>query len=152
MSAIPVDALALVSILNLPVDMANNALWTEHSPLVMRALSEICLEDDYNAACGDDLTPEDAAWVAFRYGYAFMMLASTVEFLNLKTVGEGIVKSVGLDQSATELLTGGEVEAMKDRLELRALSCLRGYLNDSGLARLDELKPRPARLIRVGVI
>ncbi len=26
--------------------------------------------------------------------------------LNLKTLGEGIVKTVGLDQSATELLTG----------------------------------------------
>jgi hypothetical protein len=37
----------------------------------------------------------------------------------LKTLGEGIVKTVGLDQSATELLTGSEIDAIKAKLELR---------------------------------
>ena len=80
------------------------------------------------------------------------MLQSTCEFLNLKTLGEGIVKTVGLDQSATELLTGSEIDAFKTSLELRALTGLRDYLNLTGLQRLDELKPRPPRVIRVGVI
>ena len=80
------------------------------------------------------------------------MLHSTCEFLNLKTLGEGIVKTVGLDQSATELLTGSETDAFKANLELRALTGLRDYLNQTGLDRLNELKPRTPRVIRVGVI
>ena len=81
-----------------------------------------------------------------------MMLHSTCEFLNLKTLGEGIVKTVGLDQSATELLTGSEIDAFKANLELRALTVLSSYLNQTGLDRLNELKPRQPRVIRVGVI
>jgi hypothetical protein len=80
------------------------------------------------------------------------MLQSTCEFLNLKTLGEGIVKTVGFDQSATEPLTGSEIDAFKAKLELRALTGLRDYLNLQGQNRLDELKPRPPRVIRVGVI
>jgi len=80
------------------------------------------------------------------------MLYSTAEFLNLKTLGEGIVKTVGLDQSATELLTGSEIDAFKANLELRALTVLSSYLNQTGLDRLNELKPRTPRVIRVGVI
>ena len=70
----------------------------------------------------------------------------------MKTLGEGIVKTVGLDQSATELLTGSEIDAFKANLELRALTILSSYLNQTGLDRMNELKPRQARLIRVGVI
>jgi len=80
------------------------------------------------------------------------MLQSTCEFLNLKTLGEGIVKTVGLDQSATELLTGSEIDAFKANLELRALNILQAYINPAGHYRLNELKPRQPRLIRVGVI
>jgi hypothetical protein len=80
------------------------------------------------------------------------MLHSTCEFLNLKTLGEGIVKTVGLDQSATELLTGSEIDTFKANLELRALTVLSSYLNQTGLDRLNELKPRTPRVIRVGVI
>jgi hypothetical protein len=66
------------------------------------------------------------------------MLYSTAEFLNLKTLGEGIVKTVGLDQSATELLTGGEIDSFKANLELRALTGLRDYLNQQGQNRLGR--------------
>jgi len=66
------------------------------------------------------------------------MLHSTAEFLNLKTLGEGIVKTVGLDQSATELLTGSEIDSFKANLELRALTGLRDYLNQQGQNRLGR--------------
>lgn len=152
MKAIPVDVNDVITILNLPGDMAENPIFSEHEALVLKRLAEICLEDDYNDAAGDDLEAGDAVYVAFRYGYAFLLLESVAEFLNLKTLGEGIVKSIGLDSSATELLTGAEIEAFKAKLETRALSLLKAYLNEDGLARLYELKPRPARLMRVGVI
>jgi len=66
------------------------------------------------------------------------MLHSTCEFLNLKTLGEEIVKTVGLDQSATELLTGSEIDSFKANLELRALTGLRDYLNQQGQNRLGR--------------
>lgn len=152
MKAIPVEVKDVITILNLPGDMAENPIFSEHEALVLKRLAEICLEDDYNDAAGDDLKAGDAVYVAFRYGYAFLLLESVAEFLNLKTLGEGIVKSIGLDSSATELLTGAEIEDFKSKLETRALSLLKAYLNEDGLARLYELKPRPARLMRVGVI
>ena len=80
------------------------------------------------------------------------MLYSTAEFLNLKTLGEGIVKTVGLDQSATELLTGSEIDAFKANLELRALTLLQDYLNAQGRERLLELKPRLPKILKAGVI
>ena len=103
-------------------------------------------------ATHDDLPEEVPLLVSFRFGFCFLMLQSTCEFLNLKTLGEGIVKTVGLDQSATELLTGSEIDAFKANLELRALTILQAYLNPAGLDRLNELKPRQPRPIRVGVI
>lgn len=152
MKAIPVEVKDVITILNLPADMAENPIFSEHEALVLKRLAEICLEDDYNDAAGDDLEAGDAVYVAFRYGYAFLLLESVAEFLNLKTLGEGIVKSIGLDSSATELLTGAEIEDFKSKLEMRALGLLKGYLNEDGLGRLYELKPRPARLIKAGVI
>ncbi len=152
MKAIPVEVKDVITILNLPGDMAENPIFSEHEALVLKRLAEICLDDDYNDAAGDDLEAGDAVYVAFRYGYAFLLLESVAEFLNLKTLGEGIVKSIGLDSSATELLTGAEIEEFKSKLETRALSLLKAYLNEDGLARLYELKPRLARLMRVGVI
>lgn len=152
MKAIPVEVKDVITCLNLPADMADNPIFSEHEALVLKRLAEITLEDDYSDAVDADLETGDALYVAFRYGYAFMMLESVAEFLNLKTLGEGIVKSIGLDSSATELLTGAEIEAFKAKLEIRALSLLKGYLNEEGLGRLYELKPRPARLMRVGVI
>lgn len=152
MKAVPLSVQDIITILNLPADLAANPVFSEHEALVLRQLALICVEDDYAAALDDDLETSDPIYVAFRYGYAFLMLESVTEFLNLKTLGEGIVKSIGLDSAATELLTGSEIEDFKRKLETRALTLLKPYLNEDGLARLYELKPRPARLIRVGVI
>jgi len=152
MKAIPVEVKDVITILNLPADMADNPIFSEHEALVMCRMAEITIDDDYNEAVEGDLEAGDPLYVAFRYSYAFLLLESVAEFLNLKTLGEGIVKTVGLDQSATELLTGSEIDAFKANLELRALTILQTYLNPAGLDRLNELKPRQPRPIRVGVI
>lgn len=149
-AAIPVDTKDICSIVNLPADMAENPIWAEHSPLVMARLAEICTTDAYDDASGDD--PSDVLAAAFRIGYAFLALESTAEFLNLKTIGEGIVKTVGLDQSATELLTGHEIEAFKAGLEKRALQTMKPYLNAAGRMRLEDLSPRAPRVMRAGVV
>ena len=152
MIPIPVEIDAMLSILNIPKEMGENGIFKEHKAIVMETIRMLVLPEHYNWAIQDDMPEEEPFLISFRFGFCFLMLYSTCEFLNLKTLGEGIDKTVGLDQSATELLTGSEIDAFKANLELRALTGLRDYLNQHGQNRLDELKPRPPRVIRVGVI
>ena len=152
MIPIPVETNAMLAILNLPKEMGDNGIFKEHRGLVMEMIHSLVLQEHYDRATHDDLPEEEPFLVSFRFGFCFLMLYSTAEFLNLKTLGEGIVKTVGLDQSATELLTGSEIDAFKANLELRALTLLRNYLNQSGMERLTELKPRLPKVLRAGVI
>jgi hypothetical protein len=149
---IPVETKEVLAVLNLPKEMADNVIFKEHQGLVLETIRSIVLENYYQDATRIDYPDDDPFLISFRFGYSFLMLQSTCEFLNLKTLGEGIVKTVGLDQSATELLTGSEIDAFKTKLELRALTLLRNYLNQSGMDRLTELKPRLPKVLRAGVI
>jgi hypothetical protein len=149
---IPVEAIDLLAVLNLPREMADNVIFKEHKGLVLETIRSLVLDNFYQDAIRNDYPDDDPFLISFRFGYCFLMLQSTCEFLNLKTLGEGIVKTVGLDQSATELLTGSEIDAFKAKLELRALTLLRNYLNQSGMERLVELKPRLPKVLRAGVI
>lgn len=152
MIPIPVEIDTMLAILNLPKEMGDNGIFKEHRTLVLEMVRSVVLPEHYIRAFQEDMPEEEPFLISFRFGFCFLMLHSTCEFLNLKTLGEGIVKTVGLDQSATELLTGSEIDAFKANLELRALTGLRDYLNQHGQSRLDDLKPRPPRAIRVGVI
>jgi hypothetical protein len=151
-AALPVELLVVLSTLNLPAEMESNTVFKEHRPLVLETIKSVVIENFYESAFDPRVGEEDPLYIAFRFAYCFYMLHSTCEFLNLKTLGEGIVKTVGLDQSATELLTGAEIDAFKSKLELRALTVLSAYLNDAGKDRLGIISPRPPRVIRVGVI
>ncbi|MCK9336136.1 MAG: hypothetical protein M0Q99_12590 [Candidatus Cloacimonetes bacterium] len=152
MIPIPVETIDLLAVLNLPKEMADNVIFKEHRGLVLETIRSYVLDNYYQDATRIDYPEDDPFLISFRFGYSFLMLQSTCEFLNLKTLGEGIVKTVGLDQSATELLTGSEIDAFKAKLELRALTLLRNYLNQSGMERLVELKPRLPKVLRAGVI
>ena len=152
MIPIPVETIDLLAVLNLPKEMADNVIFKEHRGLVMETIRSLVLDNFYHDAIRNDYPDDDPFLVSFRFGFCFLVLQSTCEFLNLKTLGEGIVKTVGLDQSATELLTGSEIDAFKANLELRALTLLRNYLNQSGMERLTELKPRLPKVLRAGVI
>jgi hypothetical protein len=149
--AIPVETKFVCAMLNLPDEMRDRMIFEEHRALVLQRLRAITLEDAYFDAVRG-LPDDDPMYVAFRFGYAFLMLASVVEFLNLKTLGEGIIKSTGFDAQSTELLTGAEIDAFKTTLERRALEALSDYLNDNGRNRLDALCDRVGRRIRAVVI
>ena len=129
MIPIPVETIDLLAVLNLPKEMADNVIFKEHRGLVMETIRSLVLDNFYHDAIRNDYPDDDPFLVSFRFGFCFLVLQSTCEFLNLKTLGEGIVKTVGLDQSATELLTGSEIDAFKANLELRALTILQAYLN-----------------------
>ena len=152
MIPIPVETSDVLAVLNLPKEMADNVIFKEHRGLVLETIRSLVLDNYYQDAIGHDYPDDDPFLISFRFGFCFLMLQSTCEFLNLKTLGEGIVKTVGLDQSATELLTGSEIDAFKAKLELRALTLLRNYLNQSGMDRLTELKPRLPKELKAGVI
>ena len=152
MIPIPVETIDLLAVLNLPKEMADNVIFKEHKGLVLETIRSYVLDNYYQDATRNDYPEDDPFLISFRFGFCFLMLQSTCEFLNLKTLGEGIVKTVGLDQSATELLTGSEIDAFKANLELRALTLLRNYLNQSGMERLTELKPRLPKVLKAGVI
>ncbi|MDY0152697.1 MAG: hypothetical protein RBS43_10530, partial [Candidatus Cloacimonas sp.] len=150
-TALPVSILDMLSVLNLPAELEANPIFKGHRGLVLETIKGVVLSRYYGSACNPSMSDDDPLYIAFRFAYCFYMLHSTCEFLNLKTLGEGIVKTVGLDQSATELLTGAEIDAFKSKLELRALTALSAYLNDAGKERLSIMVPRPPRVIRVGV-
>jgi len=149
---IPVETSDVLAVLDLPKEMVGNVIFKEHRGIVLEIIRSLVLENYYQDATRNDYPEDDPFLISFRFGFCFLMLQSTCEFLNLKTLGEGIVKTVGLDQSATELLTGSEISAFKANLELRALTLLRDYLNQSGMERLTELKPRLPKVLRAGVI
>ena len=152
MIPIPVETSDVLAVLDLPKEMVGNVIFKEHRGIVLEIIRSLVLENYYQDATRNDYPEDDPFLISFRFGFCFLMLQSTCEFLNLKTLGEGIVKTVGLDQSATELLTGSEISAFKANLELRALTLLRDYLNQSGMERLTELKPRLPKVLRAGVI
>jgi hypothetical protein len=149
--AIPVETKFVCAILNLPDEMRDRMIFEEHRPLVLQRLRSVTFEDAYQEAL-QGFHDDDPAFTAFRFGYAFLMLASVVEFLNLKTLGEGIIKSTGFDAQSTELLTGSEIESFKATLERRALESLTDYLNPVGRNRLDALCDRVGHRIRAVVI
>jgi hypothetical protein len=149
--SIPVSVNDALAMLNLPADLVEKPVFALHEPLVMQWLASVTDPDDYADACGD-LEKTDPRHAAFRFGYAFRLLQSTAELLNLKTLGAGIVKTIGLDANATELLTGNEVAAFKTALERRALETLSDYLNSTGRNRLDALSDTVGRRVRCTVI
>lgn len=147
---IPVAAATLVGFLNLPSDMTSLGLWTHHQPLVLAEMQGYLTTAAYADAILATPTNPSTSFVSM---YCFLMLASTAEFLNLKTLGQGIVKTVGLDASATELLTGDEIEEFKDRLVARALKAATAYLSQAGIDKLRELSPAlPKGSLRVAII
>ena len=151
-AALPVTILDMLATLNLPAEMESNTVFKEHRPLVLETIKGVVIDNSYESAFDPRVGEDDPLYISFRFGYCFYMLHSTCEFLNLKTLGEGIVKTVGLDQSATELLTGAEIDAFKAGLEKRAFTLLIPYLNQAGKDKLELLFPRPPRKLRVGVI
>lgn len=102
----------MLAILNLPKEMASNGIFKEHQGLVMEMIHSLVLQNTMTGQLTMTCRKKSGFLVSFRFGFCFLMLHSTAEFLNLKTLGEGIVKTVGLDQSATELLTGSEIECL----------------------------------------
>lgn len=103
-------------------------LFNEHSDSVMQWLRKVA-ESDVVESVTD-----------YKMTYSFFILSQVLDFLNLKTLGSGIIKTTGIDAQATQLLTGREIRAFKKDLEIRALETIYEFLTPLGIKRLDELK------------
>lgn len=148
---IPVPIAEALAGLNLPADVANNPIFGEHAPLVMNYLERVMLPEPFELVSRPKEEKTVILEPIIKQVYGFLLLASTLEFLNINTLGQGIIKVIGLDATQTALLSGAEVEAMRRRLTRRALRAIVNWLNEEGLAELHELEPGPGKL-RVSVI
>lgn len=155
MAYLPPPGADFCKMMNLPIDMADNPLWDLHRTHVLSMLSRFAVPD----AMDDALTysPQDPDLIdsefyhPMRLSYSYFLLSQTAHLLNLKTIGQGIVKTIGLDASATELLTGHEMDLLACTFELKGLSSLGDFISREGIMRLRELTPSPKRF-RIGVI
>ncbi len=136
-AAIPVSAADVRAIVNLPKEGKIEDVLGQHSPLALSYLARHTEKEYYAEATGTD--PGETLAIAFKYAFAFILLQSSLEFLNLSTLGEGIIKTTGIDAQSTELLTFKEIQAYKQQLELRALNQVVDYLNLAGQNRYREL-------------
>ncbi|MCD4828216.1 MAG: hypothetical protein K8R90_02135 [Candidatus Cloacimonetes bacterium] len=144
MPVLPVPVERALTILNLRSDERIIALFGEHSQVVLLFLKRVSDEDTWQQLL--DESAYDDASSSYTFSYCYLLLASTLEFLNLKTIGEGIIKTTGIDTQQTELLTGGEIQSFKKHLSIKALENIEEYLNADGFERLRELKLGTSRL------
>lgn len=139
MPAIPVEVKTTLKVLNLDAELSANEVWSEHQANVLMWLEKVTLSTAFVKALNEE--PEGFIYAnQFKYAYCFYLLSSVLEFINLKTLGSGIIKTTGIDAHTTELLTGDEIISFKNNLEIRALESVSVCLSSYGKARLKELK------------
>lgn len=160
MAYLPLSGTDICQMMNLPADMATNAVWDTHKYAVMALMVQYCIEDamadalEYTPdepAEGEEQVIESEYYHAMRLAFAYLALSQVAHLLNLKTVGEGIVKTVGLEAAQTSLLSGDEVEQFSSAMKLKGLQALGEYISEDGLTEIKYLTPSP-KGFRIGVI
>lgn len=149
-AVIPLSASDFLATVNLPAD-TKTAFFTAHMPRALGWIEGITESDAFEQATDEDGSDDEALTAAFRLGFAFYLLSETVELLNLKTIGAGIVTSTGFDSSRSELLSVDNVAKLRQMLERRALESLQSYLNPQGTLCLMSLQ-EPRKRMRVTII
>jgi hypothetical protein len=125
-------------------------LVTAHQPGVMLWLKTNTSDDSYTEAAGD--SPSAAIVVAYKLAYSYIMLRNTMEFLNLKTIGKGIIESTGMDGNKTQLISYATIEKKKKTLELQALNILNLYLSEDGKRNLVNLAGRKKNRVQCAIL
>lgn len=139
MPTIPIEVKTALKVLNLESELSANEVWSEHQANVLMWLEKVTLSNAYMKALNEE--PDGFMYAnQFKYAYCFYLFSSVLEFINLKTLGSGIIKTTGIDAQTTELLTGDEILSFKNNLEIRALESVSVCLSSYGKARLKELK------------
>jgi hypothetical protein len=127
MSVIPVDTATALLILNLPNDLEQKQIFDEYKPLILSQIEKISDEDVYSAILDDSADVQTKT--RYKFAYCYLLFSNTVEFLNLKTLGERIIKSTGIDGQSAEILSGSEIQSIKKSMEIKALETILEHLN-----------------------
>ncbi len=143
---IPLTPANSCKILNLKEDRAIVAMFEQHQALVMLKIEEWLTPESF------DLSKTEESPVCFNFAYAFLMLNSCIDFLNIKTSGSGIVKSTGFDSQRVDLLNQSDTKSMKFDLIKRALILMKKHLNTAGLTKLYSLTPKRLKPVRMAII
>lgn len=134
---IAVETSVILKVLNIPNEDNLVNLFGEHSDRVLLWLKRMLDLNEFESDYPDISLPEIPE---YKFSYCYYLLSITLDFINLKTLGQGIIKTTGIDSQSTELLSGNEIRAFKKDLEIRALEVIEDYLSDYGYNRLKELK------------
>ena len=67
MIPIPVEIDAMLSILNLPKEMADNGIFKEHKAIVMETIRTLVLDNHYQDAIRNDFPDDDPFLISFRH-------------------------------------------------------------------------------------
>ncbi len=135
---LPIDTAEVVKVLNLNNDDRIIATFEQHSDRIVLLLERFSDSETWNNIVAESVDFETQK--SYKYAYCYLLLSSTIQFLNFKTIGEGIIKTTGFDNQSTELLTGREIEDNKRSLEIEALEMIYEYLGNRGIDRLREIK------------
>ena len=142
---IPITVAEIKQITNLE-KLTKDDFITTKLPVINALMKDILLRKYYSRATkislssgegrGEGVLFKSAIYTAFAY----FTYAECLEFLNTNTSGSGIITSTGFADSKQELLPQDDSFKRRNTLEFKAYSVIRGYLNEIGLKRYNDLK------------
>lgn len=132
MATLPITISKIKEITNLQ-DISRTDALESHFSVALRWLAKYTNEDDYAAVT--DGTDTDAARAdSFQMAFAYVVVYYALPLLNMKTVGDGIVRTTGSLQNQVQLLSNDEIKSMQNQFRQNALEMLEPYLNRAGQA------------------
>ena len=150
---LPIDTADFLKTMNLDSDIGIDDLVTKHKPSVRLFIKKYAELEYYNdvylgvlPAANEDRDD------SMKLAYCYLMMSYIVEFLNLKTIGKGIIKSTGIDSNKSELLTPDEIMRVKKSLEIQALELIYNYLSSTGIDYYESLTTRKNKTMRITLI
>ena len=150
-AVLPIAYVEVLKTLNLQSDIGLEDLFTRHEADVQLFLNRYCDSDIYSTLYIDAI-PAEIISKSFTLAYCYLMLSSTIEFMNLNTLGKGVIRATGMDSNKTELLGHNEIESIKKSLELKALVLIYSYLSGFGQDYYESISKTRKRTMRFSLI
>lgn len=149
---LPITNADALAVLNLPDKARITALFEKHKSGVLSRLALVSDSDVWEEMISADGSPTNEEKAAYLLAYSYTLLSRTALLLNLRTVGEGIVRSAGFQDSRESLLDIKSTEEMSNKLDELSLIAIEAYLNSYGLRELDRYRYKTQTRMSVKVI
>jgi midasin (ATPase involved in ribosome maturation) len=134
---IPITVVEIKQICNL-FDLKRDEFIESKLPVTDELIREITHKRIYNQIVRKKASEKIIN--AFKLGFAYLVNAHVLEFLNTNTAGSGIIRNTGLHEHKSELISNEEIEKRRWHLELIGYSVLKNYLNEVGQTRYQQLR------------